>query len=175
MAAAVKRSFQIKETHKKTASRKSSAQTARMQDDDVIHVFVEGNTVRQAVAENAVQPKAISQGTLANRERAAQMNIGYVMFLTLAAVLTVMICVNYLRLQARYTSLQKTTTALELRLGSLKLENDAEYNRIISGVNLEDVKAYAMDRLGMVYATEDQIVTYEAAEKDYVKQYRDIP
>ena len=137
---------------------------------------VEGNTLRETTAQ--VQPvlkKQPSRNTQANRERAAQMNIGYVAFLTAAAVLTVMICVNYLRLQARYTSLQKTTTALETTLGSLKLANDAEYNRVISGVNLEDVKEYAMNRLGMVYASEDQIVTYVPAEQDYVKQFKDIP
>ena len=55
------------------------------------------------------------------------------------------------------------------------MDNDAEYNRLISGVNLEDVKNTAMTRLGMVYACEDQIVTYDAAGKDYVKQFRDIP
>ena len=141
-----------------------------------IQYTVEGNTVRQSAVQAVPgMERQLSRSTQANRERAAQMNIGYVVFLTTAAVLTVMICVNYLRLQARYTSLQKTNTALETNLGSIKLANDAEYNRVISGVNLEDVKEYAMNRLGMVYASEDQIVTYDAADRDYVKQFRDIP
>lgn len=116
-----------------------------------------------------------SSQAVKNRERSLQMNFGYVMFLTLAAIATVAICVNYLRLQARYTAVQKQSTNLEATLGSLRIENDAEYNRIISSVNLEDVKERAMNRLGMVYASEDQIVTYDATTPDYVKQYQAVP
>ena len=32
-----------------------------------------------------------------------------------------------------------------------------------------------MERLGMVYASEDQIVEYLETERDYVKQYQDLP
>ena len=82
---------------------------------------------------------------------------------------------NYLRLQAGYTALQKQATGLESQLSELKLANDAEYNRIIAGVDMEHVKEVAMGRLGMVYASSDQIVLYDAADKDYVKQYREVP
>ena len=142
------------------------------------YIYAEGNTLRRGTASMPVRKEAehtVSEGTLANRERSLQMNLGYVVFLTAAAVLTVFICVNYLRLRSEYTALQKEATSLELDLSSLKMDNDAEYNRLISGVNLEDVKNTAMTRLGMVYACEDQIVTYDAAGKDYVKQFRDIP
>ena len=143
-----------------------------------VHVYVDGNTVRKlntAPAGQEQAAKSVSMETLRNRERSTQMNLGYVLFLACAAVLTVMICVNYLRLQARYTSLQKQGTRLETTLGRLKLDNDEEYNRIVSGVNLEHVRTVAMQKLGMVYASQDQIVLYDAAGKDYVKQYQDIP
>ena len=142
------------------------------------YIYADGNTLRKAggpVPAGKETGHTVSEGTLANRERSLQMNLGYVVFLTAAAVLTVFICVNFLRLRAEYTSLQKQATSLELDLSRLKMDNDAEYNRLISGVNLEDVKQTAMTRLGMVYASEDQIVTYDAAGKDYVKQFRDIP
>ena len=103
------------------------------------------------------------------------MNFGYVMFLTVAAVLSVLICVNYLRLQARYTAAQKRSTYLEATLGALRIDNDEEYNRVISSVNLEDVKKTAMEKLGMVYASEEQIETYDGNVPDYVKQYMDLP
>ena len=142
------------------------------------YIYVDGNTLRRAEAQTLLRKEGahtVSEGTLANRERSLQMNLGYVVFLTAAAVLTVFICVNYLRLRSEYTALQKEATSLELDLNSLKMDNDAEYNRLISGVNLEEVKQTAMTKLGMVYACEDQIVTYDAAGKDYVKQFRDIP
>ena len=66
-------------------------------------VYVYGNTVRKE--REAAQPvreqnASISRQALMNRERSLQMNLRYVVFLTVAAVLTVAICVNYLKLQA---------------------------------------------------------------------------
>lgn len=141
--------------------------------------YVEGNTVRR-VSPALNQQKAQQQGktslaTRRNRERALQMNLSYVLFLTVAAVVTVMVCINYLKLQAESTTLQKQVTALDTKLSELKLENDSEYNRILSSVDLEQVKNVAMNELGMVYASESQIRTYDSAEHDYVKQYQDIP
>ena len=145
---------------------------------EIMDVYVDGNTLRTAhtlVRPQEQEEKKISRQAQANRERSMQMNLGYVAFLTVAAIVTVLMCVNYLRLQARYTAIQKQATSLEASLSELKLDNDAEYNRIISGVNLEHVKEVAMGRLGMVYASIDQIVEYEAADHDYVKQYQEIP
>ena len=152
----------------------------RGKDIEVIDIFVDGNTLRAEhayalPAEETPAVKKVSMQAQANRERFTQMNLGYVAFLAAAAVVTVLICVNYLRLQAQYTAVQKETTSLEAQLSELKLENDAEYNRIIAGVNLEHVKETAMNKLGMTYASIDQIVEYDAAEHDYVKQYQDIP
>ena len=145
---------------------------------EVMTVYADGNTLRRVAAqplrEREEQP-SVSREVLSNRERSLQMNLGYVAFLAIAAVLTVAICVNYLRLQAVCTAAQKEATSLENTLSRLKLDNDEEYNRIISGVNLEEVKEKAMTRMGMVYAKEDQIVEYEPATGDYVKQYQDVP
>ncbi len=103
------------------------------------------------------------------------MNLGYVLFLTIAAVLTVMVCVNYLKLQSSCTALQKESTRMESSLNALRLENDREYNRIMSSVNLEEIKQTAIDKLGMVYIKADQIETYDASGSDYVRQYMDVP
>ena len=137
------------------------------------NVYTDGNTVRRVL--EVQEPVPVSAKTRKNREKALEMNLGYVIFLAVAAILTVMICVNYLRLQAAYTSLQKTGTSLEARLASLKLENDTQYDRIMSSVNLEEIKDTAMNRLGMIYASADQIVTYQPSSGDYAKQYLDVP
>ncbi len=140
-------------------------------------VFVDGNTLRTAAAAPSLQraPRRVSKMAAANRERSLRMNLTYVTFLAVTAVLSVFVCVTYLRLQANYTALQKQTTALESSLASLKLDNDAEYNRIVSSVNLDEIKDKAMNKFGMVYASAGQVVTYEAPGSDYVKQYTDVP
>ena len=103
------------------------------------------------------------------------MNLGYVAFLTVAAVITVFMCVNFLQLQAKGTKLQKEVTALEAQLDSAILENDSDYNRIITNVDMEHVKDVAMNQLGMVQAKKSQIITYEIDDNDYVRQYSEIP
>ena len=143
-----------------------------------MNTYVDGNTVRKLQTapgrENQSRP-AVSSATRKNRETALQMNMSYVLFLTIAAVVTVMVCINYLKLQAQNTSYQKTVTSMGTQLSELKLENDSEYNRIVSSVDLEHIKDVAMNELGMVYASEKQIRTYDSTQSDYVKQYQDIP
>ena len=140
--------------------------------------YVEGSTVRRAGVLPEAEPgsfPAAREITQRNRERALSMNFSYVLFLTIAAVLTVAICINYLRLQSKSVSYQKTLTALEVELSEVKLANDSEYNRIISSVDLEHVKDVAMNTLGMTYASESQVKTYSCSSGDYVKQFRNIP
>jgi cell division protein FtsL len=103
------------------------------------------------------------------------MNLRYVLFLTISAVAVVMICVYFLRLQATSTKLQKRTVSLQTTLKDLKIENDIEYSEIMSRVDLEDVRDRAISELGMDYPAQSQIVYYDAASSDYVKQYEEIP
>ena len=64
---------------------------------------------------------------------------------------------------------------LESQLSDLKIENDAEYSRATSSIDLEEMKRIAMEELGMVYADKEQVVIYEDKEAEYFRQYEDIP
>ena len=96
-------------------------------------------------------------------------------FLTAAAVVTVFMCVTYLQLQANATLLSEEVTSLEAQVDAAILENNADYNGIMTGIDIEHVKDVAINELGMVYASKEQIVTYEENSSDYVRQYTDIP
>lgn len=122
-------------------------------------VYINGNNAL-ALSQPQRRP-SVSEHTRANREKALQMNFTYVVFLAAAAVACVTVCVRYLRIQSNYTALQKKNTSLTATLDDMKHENDAEYNRIMSSVNLEEVRDVAMNKLGMVYASSDQIITYD--------------
>ena len=80
------------------------------------------------------------------------------------------ILVNYIQLQSELTAMTKTVARRESELNQLKLANDEEYNRIISSINLEEVRRIAMGELGMVYAEEGQIITYEGNRSDYMRK-----
>lgn len=103
------------------------------------------------------------------------MSLGYVGFLSVAAVSSLFICVNFLRLQAEATQARKTVASMESQYSELKLSNDAAYSKAVSNVDLEEIRNIAINELGMVYANKGQIVTYEKPDKDYVRQYGEVP
>lgn len=109
------------------------------------------------------------------RARAFQMNKGYVTFLSIVAVAFLFICVNYLKLQAQVTESRKQISRMESSYSDLKLSNDAAYSKAVSSVDLDKIRDIAINELGMVYANQDQIVTYEKQDKDYVRQYEEVP
>ena len=110
-----------------------------------------------------------------NQEKALYMNGPYVLALTIAALITLVLCMNYLHKQASITTRINHIEDLELKLENLKSENDALQTRIDTYVDLDHVYKVATEELGMVYANKDQILLYDKTESEYVRQYEDIP
>ena len=116
-----------------------------------------------------------SRQVLKNRRRALSMNTAYAVFLASAAIFAVVICFLYLRLQSETVARSENITALQAELADRKEENNTRYNFVMDAVNLDEIRTKAQKDLGMVYASEDQIVEYTRPSADYVKQYEDIP
>lgn len=144
-------------------------------------MYVYGNAVPKPEYEYGYQePKhghshQISNQVEQNRSQALQMNKAYVVFLAVAAILALIVCVNYIQLRSELTSRSRNITVLQERLASINEENTTKYNVIMDSVNLEEVRTKAMNELGMVYANENQIVQYDNGTGDYIKQYEAIP
>ena len=124
--------------------------------------------------EEPYREKRTSRQVRKNRKKALHMSAGYVMFLTMAAVIALIVCINYVQLQARITSSSKNITAMQEELASLREENTTRNNPVMDTVNLDEVRKKA-DEMGMVYATAEQIMGYESPSSDSVKQYESIP
>lgn len=139
--------------------------------------YIHGNVVRkeQNVAVPAQQPKEVSQRVQKNRSKALHMNKGYVAFLAVAAVVVLFACVQYLQLQSEITKRSKNITSLQQELQDAREANTTKYSVIMNSMNLEEVRDIAMNELGMVYATEDQIITYKSPTSNAVTQYATIP
>lgn len=105
-----------------------------------------------------------------NRDRARHMSAGYVLFLAAAMSICALILVNYVQLQAKLTNVTRSVAEKASELNSLKTANDEKYNRIVSNVNLEDIKRIAICELGMRYAQEGQIIYYTKDESDYMRR-----
>lgn len=157
------------------ATKRQGRQTSYRRD-----IYVDGNTVRKTQPQYAPDrdirksPKKLSNTARKNRDKAANMSPGYILFLTFAMVVTGYFCIQYLQLQSDITSRVKNIAVLESRYNELKTENDETESRIKGSVGIETIKKQAMDELGMQYAKQDQIVTYNSEEGDYVRQYLDI-
>lgn len=145
-------------------------------------IYVQGNTaIRRnadqlyALPEQVPAKKQINTRTRKNREKALYMNIGYIMFMTVAMLAAGFVLTLYLNLQSEITTSIKNIAVLESQLNDLRLDNEENYDRINSSVNLEEVRRVAIQELGMCYAAEGQIITFNGEGSDYVRQTGELP
>ena len=92
-----------------------------------------------------------------------------------AAIFAVVICFLYLRLQSETVARSENITALQRELAELTEKNDAAYQAAADSINLNTVRDRALNQLGMVYASQGRVVSYQNPTTDCVKQYNDIP
>ena len=85
-------------------------------------------------------------------------------------MIVVVSCINYLQKQALNTSYRNQVATQEAKLADLKERNDAAYESALKSVDLETIRNIAINKLGMVYAGEEQVKTY-----DDKRQYSDVP
>ena len=120
---------------------------------------------------NVAQDRRIEE----NRARATR--VGGVFTLLIAAAIGVMLftCTNYVSLiNTKSTNAGKIST-LQAQLEELKIENDQKELSIDTSIDYEYIYNVAVEELGMVYASEDQIINYKSGESEYVMQFKDIP
>ena len=135
--------------------------------------YIYDNTARDLQVRRQLEEapkKQLSHEARKNRDKARHMSIGYVAFLMVALVACGIVLINYIQLQAELTNKMQNVARLESELNSMKLENDENYNKIISGTDLEEIKRIAIGELGMTYAEEGQIITYSNEANDYMRK-----
>lgn len=109
------------------------------------------------------------------RHKKNTLSIPYCAFLTAACVLVLGVGAEYLQQQAVNVSNQKAITSMESQLADLKKNNADDLNRIESSIDLDEIRRIAIEDLGMVYATEDNVILYKNTSRNYVSQYEEIP
>lgn len=143
--------------------------------------YIEGNTARKlnAVPERIHRPepeeRKANEKINRNRNRAKAFDLKYTIALTVATVFLFASCVNMLTIQADITEQRRQIAALESNLNELTDTNDETDKRLESSVDLPEIYDVATKELGMVYPKTGQVVSYEASNPDYVKQFKDIP
>ncbi len=162
-------------------SRSAAHRSYRQSYPNASQMYVYGNTVTKPVYEprreevERPRKKHTSKQVRKNQSKALRMNRAYVIFLAVAAIAMLIVCVNYIQLRSTITSRSANITALQEELASLREENNTKYNVVMDSVNLEEVRTTAIEELGMVYADKGQIVEYDNPTGGYIKQYEEIP
>ena len=151
-------------------------------------IYVYGNTVRQMNAvpqrrtgrtrqqqQQKTQTKKLSATARRKRIRARQITMPYVVFLSAVVIVSLAVCINYVQLKSANTTYHAELVEKETSINEAKMLNDATYEKLMASIDLNYVRDVAINKLGMVYAQEGQIITYSSQESDYIKQYSDVP
>ena len=144
--------------------------------------YIEGNAARKlnAVPEREVRPerkreRKVNERINKNVKRAKTFDLQYTLMLVGATVFLFVSCISMLTLKADVTEQRRQIAMLESNLNALTDSNNETYKRLESSVDLTKIYDVATKDLGMVYPGNGQVVSYEASNPDYVKQFKDIP
>lgn len=148
--------------------------------------YTEGNTVRvmrpeemPARRERTREEEREEQRRKArirrNRDKALQMSPSFVLFVSLAAICVLFVCVRYMQVQTSIVSTMNAIEEAEGELEELKAVNDLLAAEIRTNVDLDEIYRVATEELGMVRPADDQILYYDKTESEYVRQYESIP
>ena len=117
-------------------------------------MYIYGNTVRQAevMPQRQEEPrkehkkKKLDRQILKNRRKAMRMNPAYVMFLSIAAVAALVVCVWYLQVRAELTSRTEHITELQQELADAK-EEIADGEKKLEDLKVPDWYVWGRDQV----------------------------
>ncbi len=109
-----------------------------------------------------------------NRARAGRMNLGYAIFMLILLTIIVTALIGYISLQTNITKAISRISTLEYQVAEKKSANDENYNEIMNSIDLDEIRDYAINVLGMQYASDDQVITYSSGTEEYVHQVSEV-
>lgn len=98
---------------------------------------------------------------------------GFAGFMLVAALLVV-ISVSYIRVYNEVKQTEIETRTINREVNSLKIANDNIENTLYSNIDLEKIRKLAIEKYGMVYPYENQVIMYKSVTNGYVRQYGDL-
>lgn len=109
-------------------------------------------------------------------ERGLAASFGFAFTFIMAATMVVIFItlVKYISLNIELSHKAKEITELRKELTTAIMENDNMEMSINSSIDYDYIYQVATEELGMVYASQSQIVTYDHKDSEYVVQYKDV-
>lgn len=141
--------------------------------------YIDGSAVRKLQTTQTERKyersRTRAQSVRRTKIKAVPMNKGYIAVVAAAFVIVCSVLMSYVKIQSDITNHINHISELESRLNELRLANDETYTKIMSSIDLEEIKRIAVNELGMKYAKEGQVVQYTGEGNDYVRQYGEVP
>lgn len=109
------------------------------------------------------------------RSKAVNLDARFLGLLILASVFSLYFSFSYIQMQTEVNSRISSIERKKQNLEQLRAENDALQNSIDTSIDPNEIYRVATQELGMVYAGENQVITYDKTESEYVRQYESIP
>ncbi len=128
----------------------------------------------QRAPQRRENPK-VNKKISAKADRALAFDMKYTMFVMASILIVICACVFMLHMESAINERKSNINALENELETIEDDNAALKLSLESMYSLDEIYDVATNELGMVYARKGQIVYYESANEDYVKQFQDIP
>ncbi len=150
--------------------------------------YVDGSTVRKRESVAAPKrrpaeerPARRPQGNRTYRtaavraEKSLYFDKGYAIVLTASLILMIISSVVMLTIQSRVSEQERSIDEMQSTVQEMQANNAAYEDSLENMYSLNQIYDVATKDLGMVYSEKGQIVYYEGANEDYVKQLRDVP
>lgn len=114
------------------------------------------------------------EGGYADSSFAPSINLAGFFILTAVAIFLLYSCIQYLKIYDEIGKTEVKTKGIIYDTDELRVENNNKEVKIYSGIDLEKIRETAIEELGMVYPSENTIVTYNTTNNSYVRQYGDL-
>ena len=142
-------------------------------------MYIDGNTVRKEMVALPVHKPFVEHKKKINRrlsaaEKPANLGVLSVLGIVVAAIITLLLCIDYVQLQTDTRVRLENINKLEEELASLVSANKLLESEVTSYIDLDYVYNVATEELGMRYPTNAQIIYYTSTESEYVRQFGEI-
>lgn len=149
----------------------------KLDEAEIVHVPEPKESQTPVIEKEQVRQrkKRASKYVRRNRQKALEFDAGYTVVLTVALAALVIVCVVYLTGQNKLNTQVNTITSKQAELATLLNENKAQKANLEKSIDLESIREYATNTLGLQEPTQEQVIYYDSVSSDYVKQYEQVP
>lgn len=130
---------------------------------------------QEQLSEEEIRRRRTERNVQKNRAKATRIGGLFTLLIVGAMAVMLLTFARYISLTNEKSDNAKEITALQDELSELKEGNEQKQLSIDTSIDYDYIYNVATDKLGMIYASEEQIIKYKSGESEYVMQFSDVP